>query len=208
MRIEQLGPPNADHSTGLILRWRGKLLFALEPRRNWRDHDGTPLARFVGIGGHLETDETWVQAVRREALEEAGLEVTLLASQTTALLRDDGTIVDLSTSLDWPDPPRPLFIWSAHYRFGRPPHEQVRHFVNPVFLAAAPDEVEPRPAAEVEAILAISEGQLCRTAECPTPLGDLLDGGAMIWAATPLPRSTLLAPGGSAQWYAVLGNTP
>ena len=31
MRIEQLGPPDAHHSTGLILHWRQRLLFALEP---------------------------------------------------------------------------------------------------------------------------------------------------------------------------------
>jgi 8-oxo-dGTP pyrophosphatase MutT (NUDIX family) len=206
MRIEQLGPPDADHSTGLILRWRDRLLFALEPRRNWRDREGTLLARFVGIGGHLEAGETWVQAVRREAREEADLDVTLLSPETTTLLLGDGTIQDISAALDWSIPPRPLFIWSARFRFGRPPNEWERHFVNAVFLAAVPDEAEPRPAAEMEAILAITGGQLCRAARQPVFLGTLLDGGTTVWTSFPIPRSTLVTPGGTAQWYATLLN--
>lgn len=204
MIIEQLGPSDADHSTGLVLRWRDRLLFAVEPRAGWRDKGGTQLARFVGIGGHLEPGETWAEAVRREALEESGLAVTLLSPESTYLLRDDGTIEDITAVLDWPDPQRPCFIWSAVYRFGRPPNEQARHFVNAVLLAAAPDDAEPRPAAEIPAILALTKAQLRRAAVHPISLADLLAEGATLWESEPLSRSTLMAPGGSAQWYAAL----
>jgi len=204
MRIEQLGPPDADHSTGLILHWRDRLLFAVEPREQWREDTDRQLARFVGIGGHLEAGETWAEAVRREAAEEAGLDVTLLSSEVTYLLRDDGMVQDISTTLDWPDPPRPSFIWSAVFRFGRPPHEHVRHFVNAVFLATVPDDAEPCPIAEMPAIVALSEAQLHRAAVHPISLGDLLADGARIWESVSIPHSTLMAPAGSAQWYAVL----
>lgn len=204
MKIEQLGPPDADHSTGLVLQWRDWLTFALEPRDHWRDEGHTQLARFVGIGGHLEPGETWVQAVRREALEETNLAVSLVSPERTYLLRDNGSVEDITVALDWPDPPRPCFIWSAVYRFGRPPNERTRHFVNAVFCAVAPDDAEPCPAAEMPAIIALTEGQLRRTAVAPVSLGDLLTGGATVWASKPIPRSTLLAPGGSAQWYAAL----
>lgn len=106
--------------------------------------------------------------------------------------------------LDWPDLPRPRFIWSATYRFGRPPNEQVRHFINAVFLAAAPDNTEPSPAAEVSAIIALTESQLCLATAQPVPLADLLADGAAIWESEPIPRATLLEPGGTAQWYAAL----
>ena len=204
MKIEQLGPPDADHSTGLVLHWRGRLLFAVEPRSHWRDEGDTQLAQFVGIGGHLEPGETWARAVRREALEESGLAVTLLSPERTYLLRDDCPVEDVTAALDWPDPPRPCFIWSAVHRFGRPPNERMRHFVNAVFLAAVPDDVEARPAAEMPAIVALTEAQLHRTSTSPIPLADLLAEGAIVWESEPIPHSLLLTPGGSAQWYVAL----
>jgi 8-oxo-dGTP pyrophosphatase MutT (NUDIX family) len=204
VKIEQLGPPEADHSTGLVLHWQGRLLFAVESCNHWRDKGVTQLAQFVGIGGHLEPGETWAQAVRREALEESSLAVTLLSPERTYLLRDDCAVEDVTAALEWPDPPRPYFIWSAAYRFGRPPNERTRHFVNAVFLAAAPDNVEARPAAEVPAIVVLTEAQLRRTSASPIPLADLLAEEALVWESEPIPHSLLLTPGGSAQWYAAL----
>jgi 8-oxo-dGTP pyrophosphatase MutT (NUDIX family) len=204
MQIEQLGPPNADHSTGLILRWRDRLLFAVEPIHQWQKSDEGLLARFVGIGGHLELGETWGEAVRREALEEARLRVSLQQPERTYLLREDTAAQDITSTLDWPDPPRPLFIWSAQFRFDSPPNEWVRHFVNAVFLASVPDEACPCPAAEMPAVLALSEAQLLQTAVYPTLLRDLLVSGATIWESEALPRLVRIAPGGSAQWYTVL----
>jgi 8-oxo-dGTP pyrophosphatase MutT (NUDIX family) len=204
MKIEQFGPANADHSTGLILHRCDQLLFAVEPIRQGGDPPGGPLVRFVGIGGHLEPGETWTEAVRREAMEEAGLHVSLRSPEETYLLRDDGTVQDITSTLEWPDSHRPFFVWSAQFHFGRPPNDQVRHFVNAVFVASVPDDAQPRPAAEMPAILALSEAQLRQAAAHPVPLIDLLAGGAAIWESGTIPRSTRLVPGGSAQWYAAL----
>ena len=206
MRIEQLGPADADHSTGLILRWRDRLLFAIEPIRQWHDGDDEPLTRFVGIGGHLEPGETWGEAVRREAIEEASLHVSLCQPERTYLLREGDRAQDITLALEWPDPPRPLFIWSAHFFFGRPPNEHARHFVNAVFLADVPDAANPCPTAEMPAVLALSEAQLLQAAVRPVLLSDLMAGGAILWESEAIPRAARLIPGGSAQWYAVLLN--
>jgi 8-oxo-dGTP pyrophosphatase MutT (NUDIX family) len=204
MRIEQLGPSCADHSTGLILHWRDRLLFAIVPIHQWQDVPDGRVARFVGIGGHLEPGETWTEAVRREALEEADLRVSLRFPRRTYLLRDDDKIQDISETLEWWPPPPPLFIWSAQFRFGHPPNERARHFVNAVFLGKVPDDARPNPAAEMPAILAVSEAQLRQTAGRPVTLDDLLAGGATLWESETIPRSVWLSPGGSAQWYATL----
>jgi 8-oxo-dGTP pyrophosphatase MutT (NUDIX family) len=203
MRIEELGPPGADHSTGLILHWRERLLFAVVPPYQWHDAPGTKLAHFVGIGGHLEDGESWVEAVRREAQEEAGVAIELASPAETWLLTENNAPQDITAALTWPDAPRPLFVWSTMFRFGPPGNQQARHFVNAVFEAALSDDVEPHPAAEMPAILALGETQLRQAAIRPVPLGTLLDGGARIWAAEPLPRTTLIAPQGTAQWYDV-----
>jgi len=201
MRIEQLGPPDADHSTGLILHWRGQLLFALEPTHYWKEDAEGKLARFVGIGGHLEPGETWGEAVRREALEEADIRASLCWPEKTYLLQDGGVVQDVTSVLEWPDPPRPCFVWSAQFRFGRPPNEHLRHFVNAVFEATVPDDVQPRPAAEMQAILALSEAQLRQAANQPLRLDELLRGGARLWEVETIPRSARLHPAGSALWY-------
>jgi len=204
MKIEQLGPSDADHSTGLILHWCERLLYALEPVHHWREDSDGLQARFVGIGGHLEPGETWAEAVQREAIEEAALSVSLCSPLQTYLLRDGGIVEDVTSVLEWPDPSRPLFIWSARFRFGRPPNEHERHFVNAVFEATARDGVLPRPAAEMPAILALSEDQLRQAATGTLSLGNLIGEGGMLWSPTPIPPSTRLLPGGSAQWYLAL----
>jgi hypothetical protein len=130
--------------------------------------------------------------------------VSLRQPERTYLLREGATVQDISATLEWPDPPGPLYIWSARFRFGSPPHERVRHFVNAVFLAYVPDDAQPRPSAEMPAILAVSEAQLRQAVTHPVPLVDLLIGAATIWESETIPRSTRLAPGGSAQWYAAL----
>lgn len=200
--IEDLAPPGADRSTGLILNWRGYLLFALEERRNWRDAGPTQIARLIGIGGHLEPGESWAQAVQREAREEAGLRVTLIEPQRTLLLGDGGLMRDITARLNCPSP-RPLFIWSAIFRFGRPPHERTPHFLNPVFLAQAAEDDEPHPGMEVPGILALTQSQLIRAVERPPTLQTLLDDGARFWSAQSIPLDTLIEPSGSAWWYTI-----
>ena len=209
IKIEDLSSPDAEHSTGLILRWRGQLLFAVEPARRWRQ--ATPgasasvvFAHLIGIGGHVEPGESWGEAVLREAREEAGLTVSLAACGTTYLFSDDGAVSDISARLDWPDGPRPWFIWSMFPGFEPTPQVRLRHLLTAVFAAVVPDDVEPHPGSEVPAIIAVSEAHVRRAVGQPACLGELMADGARIWESTTVPRSALLVPAGSAYWYAML----
>lgn len=85
-----------------------------------------------------------------------------------------------------------------------PPNEHERHFVNAVFETDAPGDAQPRPAAEMPAILALGEAQIRQAAGGMFSLGDLIAGSGRLWSPETLPRSTRLLPGGSAQWYLAL----
>jgi hypothetical protein len=63
--LDDLAPPGTDRTTGLVIDWRGRRLFAVEPAPHWRVEDGVPHVRILGLGGHPEPGETWVQAAVR-----------------------------------------------------------------------------------------------------------------------------------------------
>ncbi len=200
LELADLGGPAAELSTGLILTWRDKLLFALEPA-------GLPLGApgradvlaFTGIGGHLDPGEGWGQAVVREALDEANCAVALGDSAVTYLCRQEHAPRPIAYR--WRELQRPLLVWVATFMLPRGP-ERVRRpvtVVNVVFRAAA--LCQPAPGAEIPALLALDRETLLYAFTAPRPLAELIGRGAQIIGKAPAP-DTLLAPGGSAYFYA------
>ncbi len=58
LELPDLGGPGAELSTGLILTWRDRLVFGLEPRAIPLGAQGREdVAAFTGIGGHLDPGE-------------------------------------------------------------------------------------------------------------------------------------------------------
>jgi 8-oxo-dGTP pyrophosphatase MutT (NUDIX family) len=198
--IAHLGGPGAELSTGLILTWRDKLVFGLEPRAVPLGAVGQPdVAAFVGIGGHLDPGERWVEAVVREALEEASCPVSLGDSAVTYLCRQGRLPCPLAYS--WKESYRPLLVWIATFDLRRGP-DRVRipvTLVTAVFRAAALSR--PAPGAEIQGLLLMDRDALLHTYRKPRPLGELLDRGAEL-VGKPLPSDALVAPGGSAYFYA------
>ncbi len=198
--LASLGGPGAELSTGLILTWRDRLVFGVEPRAIPLGAQGqTDIAAFVGIGGHLDPGERWADAVTREALEEAGCAISLGDSPVTYLCRQDR--VPRPIAYSWTEPHRPLLVWTATFNLRRGPEAQrvpVR-MVTVVFRAAALGR--PAPGAEIQALLLMDHDALLRTFHKPRPLGELLGQGVEL-RGQPLPPDRLLAPGGSAYFYA------
>jgi 8-oxo-dGTP pyrophosphatase MutT (NUDIX family) len=130
--LASLGGPGSELSTGLILTWRDKLVFGVEPRAIPLGAMGQPgITAFVGIGGHLDPGERWGDAVVREALEEANCSVSLVDSPVTYLCLQDQT-------------PSPIaHAWASPAPAGRAtrperPDQQRRHYlVNAVFRRGA-----------------------------------------------------------------------
>jgi 8-oxo-dGTP pyrophosphatase MutT (NUDIX family) len=195
-----LGGPGAELSTGLVLTWRDKLVFGVEPRAVPLGAVGQPdVAAFVGIGGHLDPGERWGDAAVREALEEASCAISLGDSPITYLCRPDREPCPIGYA--WQETHRPLLIWIATFDLRRGPDQRrvPVTLVTAVFRAAA--LARPMPSAEIQALLLMDRDALLYTYRRPRPLGELLDRGAEL-VGVPLPSSVLVAPGGSAYFYA------
>jgi 8-oxo-dGTP pyrophosphatase MutT (NUDIX family) len=198
--LADLAGPEAELSTGLILTWREKLVFGLEPRAIPLGAMGQPgIAAFVGIGGHLDPGERWGDAVVREALEEASCPVSLGDSPITYLCRQDRPPRPIAYS--WRESNRPLLVWVATFELRRGPDLQrvPVTLVNAVFRAAALGR--PAPGAEIQALLLMDQDALLYTYHKPRPFGELLDRGVQL-IGNPMPLDTPVAPGGSAYFYA------
>lgn len=191
--LEKLAGPAAERSTGLILTWRGRLVFALlmnaRPIGVQADQN---VSAFVGIGGHLEPGEQWHQAVVREAQEEANCLISLGDSAVTYFCCEGQTPRPISYR--WDEPYHPLLVWTATFDLRR----GTVTLLNAVFRAAA--LTRPTPGAEIKGLLLLDQETLVHAYQAPRPLAELLDRGAQVIGETP-PPDTLLAPGGTAYFY-------
>lgn len=200
LELPDLGGPGAELSTGLILTWRDRLVFGLEPRAIPLGAQGRfDVAAFTGIGGHLDPGEGWAQAVVREAWEEACCPVSLGDSAVTYFCEQDRTPVPMAYR--WTEAYRPLLVWRAVFNLRRGPNgERVpTTMVNAVFRAAALGR--PTPSAEMHALILVDRETLLYTYAEPRPLAELQAIGAEIVGQT-LPPDMLVAPGGTAYFYA------
>ena len=175
LELPDLGGPGAELSTGLILTWRDRLVFGLEPRAIPLGAQGREdVAAFTGIGGHLDPGERWTQAVVREALEEACCPVSLGDSAVTYFCEQERTPVPIAYR--WAEAYRPLLVWRAVFNLRRGPNrERVPvTMVNAVFRAGRVGppgpvrrDVRPIPGGSGDPL-----AHLCRTASVGRVVGD------------------------------------
>ncbi len=200
LNLAGLSGPAAELSTGLILTWHQKLVFGLEPRAIPLGAQGREnVAAFTGIGGHLEPGERWTQAVVREAMEEACCAVSLGDSAVTYFCQQDQTPFPIAYR--GTEAYRPLLVWVATFQLRRGPERRrvPVTMINAVFRAAALGE--PTPSAEMYGLILMDQETLLHAYAEPRPVAELQAMGAEI-VGQPLPPETLLAPGGSAFFYA------
>ena len=184
--LEDLGGPGAELSTGLILSWQGRLVFGLDPRALALGAQGAASSlAFVGIGGHLEPDESWCAAVSREAVEEACCEVSLQDSPQTYLCRQGEEPQALYYS--WTESVRPLLVWLATFRLARGPQRVLTevNFVNAVFRVGA--RTAPLPAAEMTSLLTMDQAALLAAYAYSRRADDLLARGCQFLGEVPAP---------------------
>lgn len=201
--LQQWAPPYADWTSGLLLQYDKGYLFALEPPAHWtRDGEGVLHIRVLGIGGHRQPGETWSEAVRREAREEAGVDIALTSAPETDLLGPGDA--HGRVALDWPGHPRPRLVWQATYQFQDRASGQAisRTFVGLVFQACVVQGT-PHPGAEVPGLILLAEEHLLRLGQEALPLRQVVaEGARLLPGALDVPQSAFLALGGSAEWIA------
>ncbi|PZC51697.1 MULTISPECIES: NUDIX domain-containing protein [unclassified Mesotoga] len=189
MNISSLIPDNSEKGTGLILENRGLYLFQVSGRKH-RTESGERF--FAGIGGHCEEGEGFIQAAKREAVEETGKAVEIIHSARTDIVQSDGSVVD---TIELPSP-APRMIYKMLDRRKNLP-EKGPYFIacfNAHFIDDTPFKLDPE---EVSALIAISKELLCESLERKIGLEDIISPGGKVVAGS-LKAGIMLFPLGTA----------
>jgi 8-oxo-dGTP pyrophosphatase MutT (NUDIX family) len=189
MSINSLIPDNSEKGTGLILEYRDLYLFHVSGRK----HRAEPGERFfAGIGGHCEENESFIQAAKREAVEETGKSVKVSNSARTDLVDSDGRVLDTVVL----PTPAPRIIYRMLDR--REDLPEAKPYVIACFEAEFVDDspfiLDPE---EVSALIALPKSMLVKSFERKIGLDDILSSGGEIVAGY-LEASTMLFPLGTA----------
>jgi len=95
-------------STGLLVRYNGNYIFAIQNPNRWKVVENKREAGLVGIGGKIEKGETVIGCIKRETVEELGSDVEIEDSGTIYLITDKS--INKITIGNIKSEPRPYFI--------------------------------------------------------------------------------------------------
>ncbi len=170
-----------NRGNGVFICWKDSFLFAVGNEKYWQVTNDRLLITFTNTGGHVEKDETMIEATKREVLEELGCDITLLPADKTIIceLENSTTILqELKDNLP------PILIYNS---------KKMKMSVC-VYLGII--ESNPNPQMEVPALLLLPPS-LLRGGN----LKILLDEGAEIYIQDKrkIPENSLLKPFGSAK---------
>ena len=168
-------PDDIFVGTSLILRDKEQFLYGIRPVRCGARHQ---ILELTGIGGGMEDDDKSLSAgALREAQEEIGCEVRLMACQETLIVRGQNDVQRLLPAGD----ERPAALVFRNYR--TPPHQpwSLMH-QGPtcliVFLAEL--QGQPYPAMELPYLIWLQPAHILQTARQDIRLRKLLTTGASL----------------------------
>jgi len=188
--------PQGRVSTGLLLWDDDRLVFTLAQQDYWRAVGGHTEIDLIGIGGRLESCETPVEAVLREAQEEAGSGISVLDCRRTLVSRE-GSITAHVTMED--EDPRPVLIWQRTIPTRHDGEVITRPYAVAVFEAIVHEA--PHPTGENPGLAWLPPGLLLRVLDEPMPVHQMLAQGAEYRGET-LPERSVLGLSGSALYLA------
>ncbi len=174
-------------STGLLLRYEGRGVYTIQTKDRWREQAGSIIAGMVGVGGKLEENESVIECVKRECLEELGVPVELTSAEKTYLF-EGGNIREIQlSSMNV----RPAYILML------PKTEPGRKPFTVVFVYQGIITEKPQPK-DVSAVIYMSDSELKQAFEGGTSsLEKVVSTGAIVDANTNLPNGLVLKPFGT-----------
>ncbi|MGE5590594.1 MAG: hypothetical protein ACM3ZA_08255 [Bacillota bacterium] len=197
--------PNGRVSTGLLVTWEGRQVWAAAPAKHW-DVDGRTIIPLVGVGGGQEPGESLTEAVSREALEEARAEVRLRPARRITWVKPGGRVeqrdpardADLAAELG--GEPVPLMVWQQSITARC---EDRSEYDLDYIVAVYQGEFlqDPEPGMEVPALVHVTEAQFLALLDRPAPLDGLAAQGARV-VGSGLPDHVLVRLSGSALYLA------
>ncbi len=207
-RLTDLATQGCRISTGLLVSWEDRLCFALSQPHYWeKSADGSTIIHCIGIGGGLEEDENFTQAVCREAVEEAQSPIRLIEPrrEETLYWGPDRQLTWLKGG--WADSTvSPLFLWQKEWVVRKPNQEPyMRRWFTPVYLAEFLNE--PKPSMENLAIVQVPR-KLFPELLKPMPLTKAKQKGLLIYGHDlPAEAETMIGLSGSAFYTAQVWDT-
>ena len=200
MQLDAHVSPDAERGAGLILQCGGRYLFVLAGNR-YRNAEST---FFAGIGGHLEAGETWLDCLRREAIEEIGAPVRVLDSETFYRITPDDRAIR-ATPLSPGAAPRPIAVVEIHIAADAP--WNARRQPHSYFIAVFRGRLEierRRTPVDVDGLIYLPAPLVLASLTTRLTLGDLLDRGGELVEKEGTPRDIWVFPYGSARAMALL----
>jgi len=156
----ELSVLNGFKTVGSFILYKNTLAFMIGPD-NTKEKLG-----IMRLGGHIEENESLLQALKREIKEEGSVEVNLLNSSCTYYKKgwDDSNYYEISNDIDLNI--KPLMITGD------------KSYSTAVFLSYT--EEEPKPSSEASGIIFLKEEEINEICSKRLRLKDFIDNGGKI----------------------------
>lgn len=177
VRLADLVAPGVSRAASLLLADEGRFLLGARPPVHDR---GRIIIRLTGIGGWAEGDESFIETIRREALEETGSDVRLFTFARTVVIHSPEDIEEVQLH----DRPTPVALVFRRYGTGPfDPWSDTYQRISPVAVFAGTLTRLPRLAKPDEHpfFLWLHPEQMIAVSDADVPLDYLLNDGAELF---------------------------
>ena len=152
--LKDMAAPECRISTGLMVSWKQYYCFATSQPAYWeKTSENKTIIHCIGIGGGLEGNEGFMEAVQREALEESSASIRIMEPPAKKTLYWGHNQEPMWMVGPWSDSEvSPLLVWQREWIVRKPNQEPyLRKWFTPVYWAEF--QAEPQASMENPAII-------------------------------------------------------